>query len=64
MSRPSLPAKELHSEPLLLRLKPATFDRLMECAKKRDIPPAVLGREALLRGIAEIAQELATRHAA
>lgn len=48
MARSPLPTDRLHSEPVLLKLRPGDFDRLARRAIRKDAPVAVLARELLL----------------
>jgi coenzyme F420-reducing hydrogenase beta subunit len=64
MPTPARDPKELHSEPLLLRLRPSVFERLAEAADERDTPVAVLGRQCLVKGLELLERELNTEQAA
>ena len=57
MPRNPTDPKDQHSEPLLLRVKPAAHERLKARAAADEIPLAVLGRACLLRGLEELERE-------
>lgn len=56
MSRHKDPEARLHCSPVKVRLMPGQMDRLQSLARARDVPPAVLARELLLRQLAQAEQ--------